>query len=186
MNHLPGVCCKSGVYHTGLDGQLQRLILILCDRNHFPTVHNTGIHDFQMDLSVFPGHHRQGGVFIHPPVLIVAVVHLKLQFPYKICNILEAVMLRILPQHQHILIHQPDIPDTVDKLYLRPLSQPVLIEYLKEGPGGKIAHFIAVPHDINGLSKYTIPILFIGFLCQRIIPQLIRPEIKLRITASVK
>ena len=95
-------------------------------------------------------------------------------------------MLRILPQHQHTVIHQSDVADAFNLLYLRSLGQSLFVKDLKEGSGCKITHLIGVFHDIDGFSENLIPIFFISFFCQRIIAQLIWPEIKLWIAASVK
>ena len=125
-------------------------------------------------------------MFIHPVIGIITVIDLQFQAADKICDILECIMGRIFSQHQHLVIYLPNVTDTVNKFYFCAFCLHFRVKYFKEGAGCKIAHLIAVAHNIDGLSENVIPIFFISLLCQGIVAQLIRPQIQFWIAAAVE
>ena len=124
-------------------------------------------------------------MFIHPAVAVVAVIHLELHFPYNLRDILESLMVRVFPQNQHPVIHQTDIPDIFYELHPGSFCCPFPVKHLEKGSGREIAHLIAVTYDVNGFAEYAVPISSVGLLGQRIIPQLVGPEIQLGIVRPV-
>ena len=186
MYHLPWFRLNGGIHHRGADRDDPRLLLVHGDLDALPSVHDARVHDLQINAARLSRHDCKAGMFVHPSVLIVAIVHLELQFFHKLGDVLESVVVRILPQHKHAVVHQPDIPDTVYEFHPGPLRCPVLVIHLKERAGSKIAHLIAVAYDINGLSENTVPIPLISLLSQRVVPELVGPQIQFGIVSPVK
>ena len=186
MYHLPWLGLDCCIYNIRPNRKITGLILILCNPHSLPAAHDSRIYHLQVNHACLTGHDRQAGMFIHPAVAVVAIIHLKLHFPYNLRNILEPFMVRVLPQNQHPVIHQTDIPDILYELHPGAFCCPVPVKYLKEGSGREIAHLIAVAYDVNGLAEYSVTISSVGLLSQGIVPQLIGPEIQLGIIRPVK
>ena len=75
-------------------------------------------------------------------------------------------MLRILPEHQHLIRHQPDLVNAVNVLHHSPLCFPLRVIHLKERLCRKIAHLIGIPDNINRLPENLMAVAAVSFFCQ--------------------
>ena len=166
VDHLPRFGLNGLVHHGGTHRDCERLILVLCYLNPFASAHYARIYDFQVNDSCLTCHDREAGMFIHPSVIVIAILHIQLDFLHELGDILETIVLRVLPQHKHTAVHQSDVADAVNEFHTGPLCCPFLVKDLKKGTGRKVAHLITAAYDINIFSEQAVAIPSVCLLCQ--------------------
>ena len=187
MDKLPGLRLDLVLHHICPERNPLLLPIFPCNGNDLPALENAGKYKFQFDHALVPGHHRNLTVLVHPVIVIVVpVIHMNLDLLHRVRDIHIGIVLRILLEHQGIVVHQAHILDTVNENHLGEFCHAVLLEHLEECLCVKIADLVGISQDIDGFSLNLLPILLAGHLGQRIVPALFRPQVQSGETAPVK
>ena len=100
-------------------------------------------------------------------------------------DILEAVILRVLLDHQHVIGDEADLPQILNVNHLHTVLTVQPVKYPEEFGLGEIVHLEFIPYNVDGLSKNSHTVLSVGFLCQRVIVFLVCPVVEVREQAPV-